>query len=49
MVKNNGLGWYAINAATELLLIDEPVAGIDEKETRSTANLLKKFLMIERF
>ncbi len=26
----------------ELLLIDEPVAGMTEKETRSTANLLKK-------
>ena len=26
----------------ELLLIDEPVAGMTEKETKSTSNLLKK-------
>ena len=26
----------------ELLLIDEPVAGMTEKETKNTSNLLKK-------
>ena len=32
---------------TELLLIDEPVAGMTENETKNTSNLLKKFLRKE--